>query len=106
MIKEDLIVKMTEFNAGDPKRIQHFLKVYEYDFSKLKNVDGVFKFETEEFDFEDGGVFDNQEEFNEFVNSSNKWVDLLYEITYSTDDASVVFHIGDMHRCMGSEYMC
>ena len=67
---------------------------------------GVFNFETEEFDFEDGGVFDNQEEFNEFVNSSNKWVDLLYEITYSTDDTSVVFHIGDMHRCMGSEYMC
>ena len=63
-------------------------------------------FLTEEFDFEDGGVFDSQEEFNEFVNSSNKWVDLLYEITYSTDDASVVFHIGDMHRCMGSEYMC
>ena len=30
MIKEDLIVKMTEFNAGDPKRIQHFLKVYEF----------------------------------------------------------------------------
>ena len=30
MIMEDLIVKMTEFNAGDPKRIQHFLKVYEF----------------------------------------------------------------------------
>lgn len=30
MIKEDLIVKMTEFNAGDSKRIQHFLKVYEF----------------------------------------------------------------------------
>ena len=30
MINEDLIVKMTEFNAGDPKRIQHFLKVYEF----------------------------------------------------------------------------
>ena len=30
MIKEDLIVKMTEFNAGDPKRIQHFTKVHSY----------------------------------------------------------------------------
>ena len=30
MITEDLIVKMTEFNAGDPKRIQHFVKVYEF----------------------------------------------------------------------------
>ena len=67
---------------------------------------GDFNFETEEFDFEDEGVFDNQEGFNEFVNSSNKWVYLLYEITYSTDDTSVVFNIGDMHRCMGSEYMC
>ena len=30
MINEELIVRMTEFNAGDPKRIQHFLKVYEF----------------------------------------------------------------------------
>lgn len=30
MITDDLIVKMTEFNAGDPKRIQHFIKVYEF----------------------------------------------------------------------------
>lgn len=30
MINEDLIVKVTEFNTGDPKRIQHFLKVYEF----------------------------------------------------------------------------
>ena len=30
MITDELIVKMTEFNAGDPKRIQHFLKVYEF----------------------------------------------------------------------------
>ena len=30
MIMEDLIVKMTEFNAGDPKRIQHFTKVHSY----------------------------------------------------------------------------
>ena len=52
------------------------------------------------------GEFLIQEEFNEFVKSSTKWVDLLYEITYSTDGASVIFHIGDMHRCMGSEYMC
>ena len=30
MITEELIIKMTEFNAGDPKRIQHFIKVYEF----------------------------------------------------------------------------
>lgn len=30
MLTEELIIKMTEFNAGDPKRIQHFLKVYEF----------------------------------------------------------------------------
>ena len=30
MLNEKLILKMTEFDAGDPKRIQHFLKVYEY----------------------------------------------------------------------------
>ena len=26
----DLIIKMTEFNAGDPLRIQHMIKVYEF----------------------------------------------------------------------------
>ena len=30
MINEELILKMTEFNASDPKRIQHFVKVYEF----------------------------------------------------------------------------
>ena len=30
MINDELIVRMTEFNAGDPKRIQHFIKVYEF----------------------------------------------------------------------------
>ena len=30
MINEELILKMTEFNAGDPRRIQHFIKVYEF----------------------------------------------------------------------------
>lgn len=30
MITDELIMKMTEFNAGDPKRIQHFIKVYEF----------------------------------------------------------------------------
>lgn len=30
MINEELIVKMTEFNARDPKRIQHFIKVHEF----------------------------------------------------------------------------
>lgn len=30
MLKEQLILKMTEFEKGDPKRIQHFIKVYEY----------------------------------------------------------------------------
>lgn len=29
-LNENLIIKMTEFNAGDPKRIQHFIKVYEF----------------------------------------------------------------------------
>lgn len=29
-ICEDLIIKMMEFNAGDPKRIQHLIKVYEF----------------------------------------------------------------------------
>ena len=30
MITDELIIRMTEFNAGDPKRIQHFIKVYEF----------------------------------------------------------------------------
>ena len=30
MINDELIIKMIEFNAGDPKRIQHFIKVYEF----------------------------------------------------------------------------
>lgn len=30
MITEDLIIKMTEFNDGDPKRIQHLIKVFEF----------------------------------------------------------------------------
>ncbi len=30
MVTEELILKMTEFNAGDPARIQHFIKVYEF----------------------------------------------------------------------------
>ena len=67
---------------------------------------GDFNFETEEYACDDGGVFDSQEEFNEFVKSSNQWVDLLYEIVYSTDDASVVFHKGNMRRCIGEEFMC
>lgn len=30
MLNEQLIVDMIKFNEGDPKRIQHFMKVYEY----------------------------------------------------------------------------
>lgn len=30
MLKEQLILGMTEFNKGDAKRIQHFIKVYEF----------------------------------------------------------------------------
>ena len=30
MINDDLIIRMTQFNEGDPKRIQHFIKVYEF----------------------------------------------------------------------------
>ena len=30
MLNEQLILKMTEFYKGDPSRIQHFMKVYEY----------------------------------------------------------------------------
>lgn len=30
MLNEELIIRMCAFNKGDPKRIQHFTKVYEY----------------------------------------------------------------------------
>ena len=30
MINDELIIKMTKFDAGDPKRIQHFIKVFEF----------------------------------------------------------------------------
>ena len=30
MLTDDLIIRMTEFDKGDPKRIQHFVKVYEF----------------------------------------------------------------------------
>ncbi len=30
MLTDDLIIRMTEFDKGDPKRIQHFIKVYEF----------------------------------------------------------------------------
>lgn len=30
MISDELIIKMTEFYFGDPRRIQHFIKVYEF----------------------------------------------------------------------------
>ena len=30
MLCDELIIKMLEFNAGDPVRIQHFIKVYEF----------------------------------------------------------------------------
>lgn len=30
MLNDELITKMIEFDFGDPKRIQHFLKVYEF----------------------------------------------------------------------------
>ena len=30
MLNEKLIIEMAKFNCGDPKRIQHFTKVYEY----------------------------------------------------------------------------
>lgn len=30
MFIEELILRMVEFNEGDPKRIQHFLKVFEF----------------------------------------------------------------------------
>lgn len=41
MLNEQLILKMTEFYKGDPKRIQHFIKVYEYAhmIGKLEGVD-------------------------------------------------------------------
>ena len=41
MLNEQLILKMTEFYKGDPKRIQHFMKVYEYAhmIGKLEELD-------------------------------------------------------------------
>ena len=41
MLNEQLILKMTEFNQGDAKRIQHFIKVYEYAhmIGKLEGLD-------------------------------------------------------------------
>lgn len=30
MLTDDLIIRMIEFDKGDPKRIQHFVKVYEF----------------------------------------------------------------------------
>ena len=41
MLNEQLILKMTEFNKGDSKRIQHFIKVYEYAhiIGKLEGLD-------------------------------------------------------------------
>lgn len=30
MLNEELIIEMVKFDCGDPKRIQHFTKVYEY----------------------------------------------------------------------------
>ena len=42
MINEKLILKMTDFNKGDAKRIQHFVKVYEFahTIGVLENLDG------------------------------------------------------------------
>ena len=41
MLKERLMLKMIEFDKGDPKRIQHFTKVYEYAhmIGKLEGLD-------------------------------------------------------------------
>ncbi len=42
MLNEKLIMKMAEFNGGDPKRIQHFTKVFEYAhlIGTLEEIDG------------------------------------------------------------------
>lgn len=42
MLNEKLILKMTDFNKGDAKRIQHFVKVYEFahTIGGLENLDG------------------------------------------------------------------
>lgn len=42
MLNEKLIMKMAEFNGGDPKRIQHFTKVFEYAhlIGTLEGIDG------------------------------------------------------------------
>lgn len=41
MLNEQLILKMIEFDQGDSKRIQHFIKVYEYAhlIGKLEELD-------------------------------------------------------------------
>ena len=41
MLNEQLILKMIDFNKGDAKRIQHFIKVYEYAhlIGKLEGLD-------------------------------------------------------------------
>lgn len=41
MLNEKLILRMASFNKGDPKRIQHFIKVYEYAhmIGKLEGLD-------------------------------------------------------------------
>lgn len=42
MLNEKLIMEMAKFNDGDPKRIQHFTKVYEYahTIGVLEKLDG------------------------------------------------------------------
>ncbi len=42
MLNEKLIMEMVKFNGGDPKRIQHFTKVYEYahTIGVLEKLDG------------------------------------------------------------------
>ena len=42
MLNEKLIMEMAKFNGGDPKRIQHFTKVYEYahTIGVLEKLDG------------------------------------------------------------------
>lgn len=42
MLNERLIMEMVRFNGGDPKRIQHFTKVYEYahTIGVLEKLDG------------------------------------------------------------------
>lgn len=42
MLNEQLIIKMIEFNKGDPKRVQHFIKVYEYA-HLIGRLEGLFE---------------------------------------------------------------